>query len=163
MNDGRIPFVLHGRRNGGVAERDQAERLDAVGEAQSLLDDADAFGDGMHAGPNRAESERVNGEQEVFGRGGGVLDPVFARLAGERLSSTPQITSATGAVAVIFALGRLSPSFSSRARSRMTTNDHGWEFFAEGAAIAAFRSRSTISSETGLSWNARMLVRVIIS
>ena len=85
MDDGGIPFVLWRGGTGGPAERDQAERLDAFGEAQDVLKDADAFGDGVNARPDCAESERMDREQEVLGRGGGILDPVFARLAGERL------------------------------------------------------------------------------
>ena len=85
MDDGWIPLVLYRGGNSGPAERDQAERLDAVREAQGILENADAFGDGMNARPDRAESERMDRQQEVFGRSRGVLNPVFAGLAGERL------------------------------------------------------------------------------
>ena len=85
MDDGGIPFILRLRGRGGPAERDQAERFDPFRQLERVLQDSDAFGNGVDTRPDSAETERVNGKQEVFGRRGRVLNPVFASLSGERL------------------------------------------------------------------------------
>jgi len=73
-----------------------------------------------------------------------------AALAGLRVRSA-QTTTASGADAAILAYCRESANFWSSALSSTTTKTHGWRFMAEGAAIAARSSSSTVSAPTGQS------------
>ena len=59
--------------------------------------------------------------------------------------------TASGADAAILAYCRESANFWSSALSSTTTKTHGWRFMAEGAAIAARSSSSTVSAPTGQS------------
>ena len=62
-----------------------------------------------------------------------------------------QTTTASGADAAILAYCSESANFWSSALSSTTTKTHGWRFMAEGAAIAARSSSSTVSAPTGQS------------
>jgi len=115
---------------GWVADGDEVEGGDALGDAEDLPHVCDAFLARVDAEPDGAEAEGGRGEEEVLGGGGAVLDPEALRCA--RVPADGE-----------------SASLSSVFLSVTTTRCQGFRFDADGAAIAASRRVFMSSSLTG--------------
>lgn len=76
-------LVLRLLRAVGVTKHDDAHRDDGIGDFEEVLDEVDAFADGVASTPYGSEPYGMGGEKDVFGRCRAILHPIVLAFTGE--------------------------------------------------------------------------------